>query len=246
LGEGEAGGGGSGSLGKGSYGDPMDLANNEEACQRVMNVMKRDCAATRDILHRMREKLLALAVSRHGCRVVQKMTVDKLRPIIEKLEKAGAVVLARHRYGCRVWDCLLQRAGEEQCEAHLATMMDEIVKDAPALADHKHGNWVIQTLLKHSSTYRSKAVQMLLPHIPRLAVLITSSHVVEDMLQYGTAEEQESIAETFLAAESPYSLEQVDATKFGGYVVKVLLGLSVGSISTRVSQRISGACGVAV
>jgi len=179
-------------------------------------------------------------------RVVQKMTVDKLRPIIEKLEKAGAVVLARHRYGCRVWDCLLQRAGEEQCEAHLATMMDEIVKDAPALADHKHGNWVIQTLLKHSSTYRSKAVQMLLPHIPRLAVLITSSHVVEDMLQYGTAEEQESIAETFLAAESPYSLEQVDATKFGGYVVKVLLGLSVGSISTRVSQRISGACGVAV
>merc|ERR1712039_887699 len=125
-----------------------------EACNQVMSMLKSDGLKNREIFEWMRGNLQALAISKCGCRVVQKLlevlgredrdmlvgelvssTVDlyespwgnhvltkvvevmpsaSLGPIVEQIEHKGYRVVARHKFGCRVLERLIEHATEKE------------------------------------------------------------------------------------------------------------------------------------
>merc|ERR1712139_585287 len=73
--------------------------------------------------------------------VLQKF-ICVLRPqasqfILDELRKAGFSKAARHRYGCRVLQRLLEHCGAEQ----LQPLVEDLLLDASALCRHVYGHY---------------------------------------------------------------------------------------------------------
>merc|ERR1711957_986134 len=94
--------------------------------------------------------------------------------------------VARHRYGCRILERLIEHCDENR---QLSSLLRELESQAESLSRHPFANFVIQHLLEHGSPdCRARIVQSLLPYLPMLAVHRTASHVVQRTLDYSNDE----------------------------------------------------------
>jgi len=157
-----------------------------------------------------------------------------LQPLIDELQEKGAPAIARHQYGCRVLERLL-----EHCPAaQIAPLLDGLAADSEALSLHPYGNFVIQHALEHGSPdLRRFLLERLLPAAPRLATHRTASHVVQRMLDFcdgGCA-----VVDSLLLSQSPHSLEEVACNRFGCHVVKQLSELRDTVRRAMVQERLS-------
>jgi len=90
----------------------------------------------------------------HANHVVQKV-VSVLDPtaaqfVVDELVAPGRMLVgqfARHRFGCRVLERLLERFSAQQ----VLPLVHEVVKDAVGLAAHPYGNYVVQHVLEHGA-----------------------------------------------------------------------------------------------
>merc|ERR1712070_1248343 len=86
--------------------------------------------------------------------------VTRLRPshnqfIIEALEREGLFIqAARHKYGCRILQRLIEHCPSEQVE-HLA---DVVVNQVLNIACHPYGNHVIGCLFEHGTETNKTAL----------------------------------------------------------------------------------------
>jgi pumilio RNA-binding family len=87
-----------------------------------------------------------------GNHVIQKCIVT-MRPqasqfILDELRNTGPrsfVAVAKHQYGCRIVERLLEHCNPLQVQ----TLTDEIMAEALPLSKHPYGNYVVQHLLEH-------------------------------------------------------------------------------------------------
>jgi len=257
---------------------PTELAEDAEACNRVMGMLKVDCPRSQEVFEWLRGDFQELAVSKCGCRVVQRLldvlrsedrdrlveelvpgTVElyespwgnhvltkvvevmpaaSLGPLIEQIMLRGYRMVARHKFGCRVLERLIEHATEKE----MGRLLDLVVANSEELCRHEFSNFVIQSLLEHGSDRRRwMVVQQLLPYLPQLSSHRTASHVVQRMLNHSGAEELAAIIRTLFQAPPPHSLEDVAASRYGSFVVEELLTLRSPGVSEEITRRLSSA-----
>merc|ERR1712060_58463 len=169
--------------------------------------------------------------------------MGSLGPILQHLRQLGGVAVAKHQFGCRVFQRLLEQSTEEEKTGpDMTTLIGPVIDAARALSVHKMGNYVIQHLLEHGTDgHCSRLVLQLLPDLPLLASHKAASNVTQKLLQFSREEEQRAMAEKLLSAESAPSLEQLAKNKFGCFVVEDLLEMEIAGVSSPVKDRLARA-----
>jgi len=141
--------------------------------------------------------------------------------------------VAKHKYGCRV----LERLIEHCSEAQLTNILQEITANSEALCRHPFGNFVVQHLLEHGSDARRRGVlECLLPKAPELAMHRTASHVVQRVLDHCDESGQNSLIVALLNAVAPNSLLDVARSRYGSYVAEQLADFGNGPFYNDVKQ----------
>jgi len=189
------------------------------AVQKLLSILGGSC---RDALvTQLCRHTLQLMESKNGnyalTKAIEVSPRPALIPIIRQLEQMEGQMVARHPYGCRV----LERLMEHSTEQDLGSLIEQCIAHVEALSRHKFGNFVIQSLLEHGSAERhTEIVQRLLPSLPRLAMHRTASHVVQKALAYCSVEHQRVVAWTLLDAAPPQALATVASSRYGSFVVE--------------------------
>lgn len=259
-------------------GDPLELAQSQELSSKfVARLESASRAEQTQLVEWLMEAVRPLALSRPGCRVVQKalevaggrgrdklvaelgqLTVElyespngnhvltkvvevvpsaSLGLVIHQLQEKGATVVARHRFGCRVLERLIEHCSERESKV----LMDQIVASAEMLARHQYGNFVVQHLLEHGTKeQRNGILERLMHALPRLAMHRTASHVVQRLLDYCDQERQRLIVESLLRANAPAGLVEVACSRYGSFVAEQLatIGASRDMIRDRLAAHI--------
>jgi len=170
-------------------------------------------------------------------RMIEVLPATSLGFVIQHILERGPTAVARHRFGCRV----LERLIEHCSDADVDGVLRALTEDAEALWRHPYGNFVMQHLLEFGLPHRRAAVlRRVLNNMPQLAMHRTASHVVQKALDRCELEEQHSIIKTFLNSESPYSIEDIACSRYGSFVAEQICGLRLGVVST-VRQRLADA-----
>lgn len=252
----------------GGFGNPRELVENADKCNEVIALM--DSGSSRD-RHQMGGQVAdwlvevahSVALSPHGCRVIQKvlgaggglpleklvaslaahtkelyespngnhvlaricevMPGSALCPIISQLmdpgpnKDRGPKLVARHRFGCRI----LERLIEHCPEPAIRELLDEVMDDSVALSRHPFGNFVIQHIIEHGSTkQKDKVMKQLIPVMSALAMHRTASHVVQRALDYSEEAQKQAVVEALVRAPAGPSLLDVSCNRYGAFVLE--------------------------
>jgi len=219
----------------------LPLALAPGSCRAVQRLLEHFGGQERDLLvSGLLPHVIELYESPNGNHVLTKaievIPRPALEPIIRAIERTGGLLVARHRYGCRV----LERLIENGDEVHMGSLINELISHSEELARHPFGNFVIQHLLEHGTAARRGAVlQRLGPVCPYLATHRTATHVVQHALNHSHHVQQQDLADTLLQAPAPYAFAQVAASRYGSYVAEELHSLfGAGRIGKEAEARI--------
>merc|ERR1712070_588730 len=169
-----------------------------------------------------------LVHSPHGNHVVAKM-VEIMPPgavgfVIESIQKNPAE-MARHRFGCRILERLVEHCSEKQ----MSSVFDTVVSQAEPLCRHPYGNFVVSHLLEHGSSIRRvRILDQLLPTLPQLAMHRTASHVVQKAIDHCDEDCKRRLVERLLHAQSPNSFVDIACSRYGSFVVEDLANINIG------------------
>jgi len=154
--------------------------------------------------------------------------------IFQEFEGRGHKV-ARHRFGCRVLERIIEHCPETQGQT--ASLFDDLEADAEALCRHPYGNFVVQHLMEHGTPERkSRLVASLLDQMPAFAKHRTASHFVQRALEHGGDDVRNKIVWALLEAEGENSLEEVACSRGGSFVAEQLADV-FSSSSAEVARR---------
>ncbi|GLC52392.1 hypothetical protein PLESTB_000624100 [Pleodorina starrii] len=110
--------------------------------------------------------------------------------------QASLPSLARHPYGCRLAQSLLQTVSEVN---RMRAITWDLLQDAPQLGGHEYGNYVMQMLAQVGApAVRSALTAALAPHALRLACCRHGSHVLQAVLKYGNDVDREVLLHALL------------------------------------------------
>jgi len=185
-----------------------------------------------------------LCDSPHGNHVLSKiievMPSAALSFVVEKIAGKGPVVVAKHRFGCRV----LERLIEHCDDVMIGAVVEEIVAKSRALCAHDFGNFVIQHLLEHWPSKRDTILQSMIPDLPMLAVNKSAAHVVQKAMDWCDEDSKKAIVVALLDGKSPHSLGEVACSRPGSYVVEQLQGIShrQSEVRQRIEERSEQLC----
>eukprot|EP00930_Biecheleria_cincta_P096457 TRINITY_DN88301_c0_g1_i1.p1 TRINITY_DN88301_c0_g1~~TRINITY_DN88301_c0_g1_i1.p1 ORF type:complete len:290 (-),score=43.66 TRINITY_DN88301_c0_g1_i1:569-1417(-) len=138
--------------------------------------------------------------SPHANHVLQR-AIELMRPIslqfmLKELQSWGRPAsLARHRYGCRILERLIEHFPPDW----LAPMVNEVLKDSQDLCRHVYGNFVMQHLLEHGErNHRRQIVDMILVDVTTTAASQHGCGVLDKALSYASQEDQQRLARRVL------------------------------------------------
>jgi len=165
----------------------VELSKTADGCRRVQDAL--GLAPLRDqkrIVEELRGHVCELLGSPHGNHVVQLAVVllppgavDFVRS--EILDTWDPVVLARHRYGCRV----LERLIEHFPSCALAGAVGSILSNVEYLSGDRYGNYVVQHLLEHGTEGDRKQIgSAVRSSVARFASNIFACAVLDKALTY--------------------------------------------------------------
>lgn len=206
----------------------VKLAMNPKGCrllQRVLElVTEKEMVA---LVTELKGHVCAAVESPHANHVLQKAIVllppFKVRFIADELlvwDRQPS--LARHQYGCRVLERLIEHFPGEWLEEFTAG----ILQDGKALARSNYGNFVLQHLLEHGLPHvRERIVQLLLEPVQEfrdLALNQSACGVLDSALNYAAPHDQRRLAQQLL--NTPGLLTDMCSSKHrgGNEVVKRL------------------------
>eukprot|EP00930_Biecheleria_cincta_P054783 TRINITY_DN4118_c0_g1_i1.p1 TRINITY_DN4118_c0_g1~~TRINITY_DN4118_c0_g1_i1.p1 ORF type:complete len:454 (-),score=135.00 TRINITY_DN4118_c0_g1_i1:92-1453(-) len=201
----------------------LPMALNKDGCRVVQKALDvADSTQRSKLLAAIQPHVVSLYQSPHGnyviTKVIQQLPAANLGGIVSELEKQGFEEVAKHRFGCRVLERLI-----EHCEEKDLIRLIEVVKaQAAVLSRHQYANFVVQHLFEHSPSQRSALLSSFLKEVPQLAMHRHASHVVQRALSYSEKEDQHALIQTMLKAEGETTLEKVAVGRYGNYVVEQL------------------------
>jgi len=162
--------------------------------------------------------------SPHGNHILQKAIVVMppyaVQFIFHELSffRGGWVGVARHRYGCRVVERLL-----EHCDAELtAPIVAAMVADFASLSRHRFANYVIQHILEYAPAHRSQIVNALIQAgLPSLAQHEMASNIVDKAFEHGSVENQQALAGVILSTSG--AIVELACSRYGSFTVRRML-----------------------
>mmetsp|Transcript_39189 Transcript_39189/g.124566 ORF Transcript_39189/g.124566 Transcript_39189/m.124566 type:complete len:406 (-) Transcript_39189:616-1833(-) len=164
----------------------------------------------------------------HANHVLQKCIVA-MRPtasqfIIDELlcsgtsGSSGASQAARHRYGCRIIERLVEHCPPSQ----VSELVEALVSDAVALSRHPYGNYVMQHLLEHGpAAERRRLLKFLEEHASTAGSDCYARAVISKALTHGGREDQVALARALL--RQPGLLATMARTRHGHVAAKFVL-----------------------
>lgn len=201
----------------------LPLALSEQCASRVIQKLLEvlQPSARDRLVAQLCADTISLYESPHGnhvlTKVIEVVPRPALKPILEQMRLQGGRAVARHRFGCRILERLVEHGDEVQTNC----LTDQCIEHAEELSRHEFGNFVIQSLLEHGSPrQRGAIILQLLPFIPQLSMHRTASHVVQQALKYGSEEWQHAIVNALLYAATPAPFLHIAASRYGSYVVE--------------------------
>ncbi|CAE8736692.1 unnamed protein product [Polarella glacialis] len=205
------------------------LSRDVNGCRKVQNALEAATDEDRQALALELEGHVWEAMRcPHANYVIQKCIVT-LRPqaaqfIIDEIMRGsgagcnGASQAARHRYGCRILERLIEHCFPEQ----VRLIVEELVNDAVSLAKHPYGNYVMQHLLEHGQQEHRRRITKLLQQNAHTAGLDCYARaVISKALSHGQREDQVSLARALLL--EPGLICTIARTRHGHIAAKFAL-----------------------
>ncbi|KAK9904800.1 hypothetical protein WJX75_002758 [Coccomyxa subellipsoidea] len=154
----------------------------------------------------------------------RRLSVLANKPVLS----AGIVPLARHPYGCRVVQRILEKCTLTDYKHRL---VETVTENALELSKDTYGNYVIQHSLAYGTfDQKVEIIHRLQSHIVELSTHKFASNVVEKCLEYGTRAQRCRLVSTMLgdgsgldAAEADQLLQTMTKDQYGNYVVQKTL-----------------------
>jgi len=148
--------------------------------------------------------------------------VDAQFVIDELMHRPGSVAqAARHRFGCRIIERLLEHCSVEQ----VSPLVEELLADTAALSSHVYGNYVVQHLLQHCAPDVVTRIAFILEqNVHALAGDGYAGSVIGTALTHAGVEESQSLARLLL--KYPEQLASMACSRWGHLAVKAALKLA--------------------
>jgi pumilio RNA-binding family len=141
--------------------------------------------------------------------------------ILDELRQVGFSKAARHNYGCRVLQRLLEHCGAEQ----LQPVVEELLRDASALSRHVYGQYVMQHLLEHGSEAQVQRLCIILINdLPSVAQDISGVAVILSALDHAADEEKAQLVHSLLS--TPGLIASFASSRHGHLAAKMALVLA--------------------
>jgi pumilio RNA-binding family len=178
------------------------------------------------LLDRLRGHVVTLVESPHGNHVIQKC-IEALPPhsvqfVVDELAAfpGSWPVLARHRYGCRVIERLIEHCTEEMTHP----IMTAVVANSHTLWSHPFGNYVVQHIFEYGSKAHCNQIISAMSFtgdIVSLAQHRVASNVLERALEKCGPQGQQALVCGVLS--NPSGLLTLGCNRYGSFVVRRLL-----------------------
>lgn len=177
---------------------------------------------------------------RHANHVVQKC-ITLIRPqamqfiIDEILEKGPGAVsqAARHEFGCRILQRLLEHCQPEQMKG----LAELLLVDAVLLSKHMYGNYVMQHLLEHGSPDQQHRLTMILEkNAHEVASDGRAQAVLGKALCYGEPADQQLLAQALVRTAALVAMAR---TRHGSTTVKLILEAVHGEDQQEARRQLS-------
>lgn len=201
------------------------LSTTVQGCRVVQSALEdADNAMSIAIASELRGHVWDAVRCQHANHVLQKC-ISKLTPqgcqfIVDELRRdaGSAKYLAKHRYGCRVFERLLEHCSTAQ----LQSIVNDAIEASVALCKHPFGNYVMQHIFEHGSCdQRCSLAAALVEQMPRIAVARHAPAVLCKALLYCGSKERASLARALLL--EPVQLARLAKEKSGHAAVEHLL-----------------------
>lgn len=146
--------------------------------------------------------------------------------VIDEITRKGsrsATMVARHKYGCRIVQRLLERCSRQQVELLAKRLLDV---DVLGTCSHPYGNYVMQHLYEHgTANARERLLSFLLQDSERL-INEHQCAILTKVLSVGSREDKETLAITL-----------PNMTGFTASIAQTEPGQLVVRLARRVQQR---------
>ena len=220
------------------------LCQKQTGCRRVQAALD-ECGSDQE------RKALAEELCGHvweaarcpfGNYVLQRF-ITLLRPcdcqfVIDEITSHGsraATQLARHRYGCRIMQRLLEHVRHEQ----MNSMVETLLREALQLVRHQYGNFVMQRILTHGMPAQQHMLcQLMKPQARDLATDQNASAVLARALAHTSQEDQISLANALLS--QPGLLLAMCKTRHGHQTALAMLRALEGDMLVSALDTVKG------
>lgn len=234
----------------GDQGEPCVKAS-ATSCQSALTgrvwSLARDPQGCRELQHALEaaaseEERLAIAMELQGhvwdamrcphANYVLQKSIALLSPlasqfVIDEVVKKGERAIAqaaRHKYGCRILQRLLERCNCEQ----VSHLVEALLSDAISTSRHPYGNYVMQHLLEHGTKdQRSTLIKMLEQHAPVAGADEYACAVVGKAMLCGQRDDQVALARAL--AKAPETISFMARTRHGHVAARLVLKTLEGS-----------------
>jgi hypothetical protein len=213
-------------------GNVMKLALQMYGCRVIQKALESiDSEQQMELLSEMNGEVLKCVKDQNGNHVVQKV-IEKVEPvrlqfIIDSFigENGDSVcALAKHPYGCRVIQRVLEHCSEEQKRP----VLEQLHLNIKDLVLDQYGNYVIQHVIEHGAPGdRDRIVNEIKGDVLKHAQHKFASNVIEKCLTHGANEHKNIlISEVCGDGTKPTPLLEMMKDPFANYVVQKMLDVA--------------------
>jgi len=220
----------------------LKLSQDREGCRLVQQALEEaeSDEARSALVETLHGHVWEVAICPHANHVLQKYIVT-MKPgacqfIIDEIMQQGAgsaCKLARHKYGYRVFQRLLEHLLPQQ----KAQLISGLVTDCVSISMHRYGTFVMQHVLEYGSdAQRELVIAALVPHISKLSMNNDACMVLDAALVKSDAESQELLIRAMLQTDG--SIGAMAHTRRGHVVVLSLFELVGGELLESAKRQI--------
>jgi len=206
----------------------LDAAESDKVCESLAS--------------ELRGHILQACRCPHANHVLQKC-ISQLRPsavdfVIEELLSGSVSQTARHKYGCRI----IQRVVEHCRASQVHQIVENLVPEVAMLSRHPYGNYVVQNLLQHGTdSQRRRMVALLAKEVRFLGSESCGCAVLGAALTYAPEADRQVLAQSLL--KEPGLLVFMACTRHGHVAVLRVLQLVGGADREEADRRLQSEAG---
>jgi hypothetical protein len=220
----------------------LDLALSVSGCRVVQAAVEVAGGENREqMTNHMHGHVPELLDSMHGNHVLQKcievLPPDTVQFVVNELcaFPDGGRSIAKHRFGCRILERLLEHCPPEQNRI----LVEDVIENAYALCKHPFGNYVVQHVLEYGTpTQRNAVVDALLNGgVMQLAMHRVASNVIERALMQCNDEGRRALVGQLVT--EPEATLVMASSRYGSFIAQRLLDLPASPQRDEVWRQLS-------